>query len=643
MAGEQTQDTHKENGLRQLVVFVRQKAPSTGLDGGLAAAESMVDKVTGAVEGAASAVEGAMASIPGLNMLIKEDKKESTSQDKYNYFENYSQWDKVIDQVEDGLTDMNENSAIIKYDYDAKDADGRKQNAQSLLSQIKSKVSSWRNYTSDIHFVGLADGGNISNECANLLASDGSFNADKWTIRSITYIGTPLYKEENKLDKDKVKNCKTTSFGNRYDLTQMAVGYFEPYNTLIQQIKDSNKGTLSLFIGKIKMHMVQALAVILKGASVGTSSNGQSPDQLYNGVKDEVEGLVKEIVASVKQLIEEGLGMIKPGDLPDFNNMIGGYDQIPSQVMGELKTGIDNFKKKLKDKGDKIVKDKKVDDGLGLSDLSEILNCLCPLFDTLTKSMRFFSYNEKGSKELSAQIIDACKIEKVYTPSADTPKWLDIDNDLIAGAAEAAKNQQPDLSATLLSQVKSLLTEATKRTNTVSDMNGDEKSKLAQAIFVMMTPMLPSKIDFYKKLINAIPFNLGELTKQITANEYLKKMTGPLEKIGIKTPPKLQKSVDDFDSEFKRITGYVNKNNYKTQEKADSMYLIHNSHNLMLSKCWGFIGSHIDKQTGIQKYKQDQGFANLPTVDENKYVKQGDAEIKNNIPTKKVEEEPANA
>ena len=361
MAGEQTQDTHKENGLRQLVVFVRQKAPSTGLDGGLAAAESMVDKVTGAVEGAASAVEGAMASIPGLNMLIKEDKKESTSQDKYNYFENYSQWDKVIDQVEDGLTDMNENSAIIKYDYDAKDADGRKQNAQSLLSQIKSKVSSWRNYTSDIHFVGLADGGNISNECANLLASDGSFNADKWTIRSITYIGTPLYKEENKLDKDKVKNCKTTSFGNRYDLTQMAVGYFEPYNTLIQQIKDSNKGTLSLFIGKIKMHMVQALAVILKGASVGTSSNGQSPDQLYNGVKDEVEGLVKEIVASVKQLIEEGLGMIKPGDLPDFNNMIGGYDQIPSQVMGELKTGIDNFKKKLKDKGDKIVKDKKVE------------------------------------------------------------------------------------------------------------------------------------------------------------------------------------------------------------------------------------------------------------------------------------------
>lgn len=639
MPDQQTEQKYKMNDLRQLVVFIRRKMPlGNGFGGELAAAEGMVSKVSNAVEGAVSAAESAMASIPGLNMIIKEDKKETTSQDKYTYFEDYAGWDKIKEVTEDVLTDMNPESKIHQFEYEPKDADGRKQDAQSLLSEIKSKISGWKEYTSAIHFVALADGGNVANECANLLADEAPVQNKKWTIKSIITVGTPLYMKVNELDKKKVKAVKTFCFGNKYDFTQRAVAYFEPNDKLIEKVKDANKGTLSLFIGKIKMHMVQALAVLLKGVSIGTSNDGQSPDQLYNGIKDEVESLIKEMVGSIKQLIGEGMGMVKPGDLPEFKNMLNGYDQIPSKCISELKQFITDFKKLLEDRAKKITSG---ETNLGLSDLSNIFNCLCPLFDTLTESMKYFSYKEKGSTELSQQIIDNCEIKKVFASSGEKIQWLDVDTKMIEGAAKAAENEHPDLAPVLAEQITSLLKEATKKTNTVSEMSSDEKAKVAQAVYLITTPMLPSKIDFYKKLIQAIPFNIGQLLEVVNGNEYLKKITGPLGKIGIQTPGRLQQSVDAFDKEFKRISGYVNKNNYKTQEKADSLYLIYNSHNLMLSKCWGDVHHCIDEQTGILAYKENQGFRNIFNTNENKYEQQTDAEIKNNVPTQKVKGETA--
>lgn len=639
MSDQKTAQQYEMNERRQLVVFIRRKAPSAGgLGGELAAADSMVSKVTNAVESAAGAVESTMASIPGLNMIIKEDKKENNSQEKYDYFEDYAGWDKIIDTTEDLLTDMQPDSKAHKFEYDANDADKRKQVAQTLLSEIKSKITDWKEYSSYIHFVALGSGGNIANECANMLAEETPVKNGKWTIKSMIYTGATLYKNAHVLDTKKVTSAQVFSFGNKYDFTQRAIAYFEPTDSLIQKVKDANKGTLSLFIGKIKMHMVQALAVLLKGVHLGTSKSGQSPDQLYNGIKGEVEGLIKEIVGSIKQLIEEGMGMVKPGELPEFKKMLDGYDQIPTQCVNELKQFISDFKQLLENRAKQITSGQT---NLGISDLSEILNCLCPLFDTLTNSMKYFSYTEKGSKELSQQIIDNCGIKEVYTPSDEKIKWLDVDKEMIDGAIKAVENEQPDMASVLADQILSLLKDATKKTNSVGNMNDDEKAKVAQALYLITTPMLPSKIDFYKKLIAAIPFNLGALLNVVNGNEYLQKITGPLGKIGIQTPQRLQQSVDDFDKEFKRITGYVNKNNYKTQEKADSLYLIYNSHNIMLSKCWGDIAHCIDEQTGILSYKESQGFQNTYNTNENKYEKKGDAEIKNNVPAKKVKQEAA--
>lgn len=640
MSEPNTQQQLEMNDLRQLVVFIRHKAPApAGLGGELAAAEGMVSKVTGAVEAATSAVESAMAAIPGLNMFIKEDKKNIEAQDKYDYFEKYDHWDKIASNTEDTLTDMNPESLIHTFEYEPKDASGRKEDGQALAGEIKSKIADWKKYTANIHFVGLADGGNIANECANSLADDNNFSKEKWTIKSIIYVGTTLYQDTHKLNKNKLKGIKTISYGNPYDFTQNAIAYFEPTSQLIQQIKDANKGTLSLFVGKIKMHMVQALAVLLKGVHLGNSGSGQSPTQLYNGIKDEIEGLIKEVVGSAKQLIGEGVGLIKPGDIPQFQNLLNGYDQLPSKVVAELKQFFDDFKNILSERAEKI---KTGETNLGLSDLSKLLNCLCPLFDTLTASLQIFKYGEPAAESLSQQIIEGCGIEKIHAPSKDKTQWLSVDKKLIADAAEAAINNQPDQTTVILSKLQDLLKEASARTTTIKDMNPTEKAKLAEAIYLIMSPMLPTKLTFYKKLINAIPFNLGELLDSISANEYLSKITGPLNKIGIETPERLQNSVTAFDKEFQRIVGYINKNNYPSHEKYNSLYFIYNSHNIMLSTCWGDIAHSIDEQTGIVSYKAGQGYVNSYNTDENTYTRQGDEEITNTVPAKKVTEETAN-
>src|ERR1700754_4222763 len=83
--GTQADNTFQSNKVKQLVFIVRYKPkppdPAGMLD--TASASSLLGGVTGAVEGAVSAAENAMASIPGLNMFIKEEKKDSTSEKEY--------------------------------------------------------------------------------------------------------------------------------------------------------------------------------------------------------------------------------------------------------------------------------------------------------------------------------------------------------------------------------------------------------------------------------------------------------------------------------------------------------------------------------------------------------------------------------
>lgn len=629
---KQSEETHQQLNAKQLVVMVRFKPG--GLD--TSAASGLLGGISNPIESAVGAIESAVASIPGLNMFITEEKKETSSEKEYNYFKDYSDWDKVLDKIKDGLKEMNEDSDIEKFEFSSEDADGRKKDAKQLNEKIKSKMSSWKKYTSFVHFIGLGQGANVVNECTDLLAKDDTFKSEKWSVKSVVYIAAPQYKNVHILNKESLKGKGAVfSFGNLYDLTQGAIEYFDDNDKLLTLIKDSNKNPLSLAVGKVKLHLVKILAIVLGGLQISAGPDALKDLDKIDQVKDEVKGLIEDILGFINKIIEEGTSFVKLDEIPDFKNISSGYDSIPDKCIAELKGAIDQIKDKAVDGA------KHANLSLGPSDLAGILNCLCPLFDAISGSLGVLKPKTKGGEDLAQQIIDSAGIKKVFAPATDKPTYLPIDKDYIDQAVEAAKKNDPDMAGALISKIHDLITKATEKTNEVKDMNAEQKQHLAEAISCLTLPMLPTKKDFYSKLVNLMPFDLNKLTKEYTAGNLMGAAGGPLESIGIKFPDKLNKSVADADAEMNRIKGYFSKSEFKLMEKIDSLYLIYNAHNLTLKKSFGPIHQCIDQQTGYLNYMKAKGYDNKCSLDENKYKQGTKNEKEDAIPTTEVKKEQA--
>ncbi len=78
--GASGKDTHQKTDERHLVVIARFKPAASPFDaGGMAGASSLLGSATGAIQSAVSAAESAMSTIPGMQMFIKEDKKDLES------------------------------------------------------------------------------------------------------------------------------------------------------------------------------------------------------------------------------------------------------------------------------------------------------------------------------------------------------------------------------------------------------------------------------------------------------------------------------------------------------------------------------------------------------------------------------------
>lgn len=627
---QQSEETHQQVKEKQLVVMVRYRPG--GLNTGGAA--GLLGGVTNPIESAVGAIESAAASIPGLNMFISEEKKETSSEKEYTYHKEYANWDKVLDKIKDGLQEMNDESDVEKFEFSSADEDGRKKDAKELNEKIKSKMSGWKKYTASVHFIGLGQGGNVVNECTDLLAKDDTFKTEKWAVKSVVYVAAPQYKNVHLLNKASMKGKGGVySFGNLYDLTQHAVDYFDDNEKLLTLIKDSNKNVLSLAVGKVKMRLVSILAILLGGLHVSAGPDALKDLDKIDQVKDEIQGLIEDILGFIKKLIDEGTSFVDLKEIPDFSKISEGYDTIPDKCISELKTVIDDIKNKAVDGA------KHANLSLGPSDLAGVLNALCPLIDTISNSFGVLKPNTKGGEDLANQVIVKAGVKKVYAPATEKTVYLPMDKDYINKAAEAAKKQDPDMAGALISKVNDLLTKATEKTNEVDKMDATQKQFLAEAISCLTLPMLPTKKDFYAKLVKMIPFDLNKATEDFTANKLLGAAGKPLESIGIKFPEKLSQSIANADAETSRVKHYFNKNDFKMLEKIDSLYLIYNAHNLALKKSYGPILQCIDQQTGYFNYMKAKGFNNECTLEENKYTQGSGSEKENAIPTTEVKKE----
>jgi hypothetical protein len=533
--------------------------------------------------------------------------------------------------MEKGLKEMNPENETISFEFSSEDAKGRKTDAQELLGKVKSKLSPWAKYTARVHFIGLGQGGNVANECATALAKDGQFSSEKWFVKSVVYVGTPLYKTEHLLDKACFKKQGAAfAFTNTYDLTQNVIECFEKNDKLLKAIADSNKNTLSLAVGKVKLRVVQVLAILLSGMHI--SGGDTSELDKFGKIKDEVKGAVEDTLDMVKKIIKDGASFLKLGDLPDFSKITNGFGDIPNEVGNRLSGYIDELVKKVKDQASSA------NMSVGPRDLAGLLNCLCPFFDKIAAAMAVFKYEEKTGVDLAKQILDETGVTKVYAPASSSGTALPVDEDYIKKVNDSIAAGNIDRSATFINTIRDLLVKAAEKQSDVSAMNDEQKMQVAMAIGMMVQPMLASKKELYQKLLHAIPFDLHKMAEGFNADKLMGFPANALKTLGIDFPEDLKKSISNTDGEISRITGYFEKGEFNTKE--DSMYFIYNSHNLILKKMYGPIANHIDRQTGYLDYMKSKGFDNEYSLTDNSY-KQGSNDTKNNVlPAQEV---PANS
>ncbi len=655
MPGQQTQQKFEANNKKQMLVLVRYKPA------GMATADALVGGAVGAVQGVVDKVEDAAASIPGLSLFFKEEKEPEKKCDKeYNYFKEYKDWDKYIDKMKDDFPEkLNPENLVISHEFDTNDTKGREQEGKKLANQIKSKISGWKESTAAFHFVGLGQGGNVANECIKELSKEEDFKK-KWKVDSVVYVGTPLYAHLHNLESKVVGNPRIISFGNDYDLTQNAIQYFEPNDQLLKLIAESNTNTLSVFTGKIKTQLMATLSRLLSIEGFGTSYDNKGNLDKITQTKDDVSGLVDSLVGAVKTLIEAVPDLWKLPDLPEFDKMANGMGDIPKKSIARL----DEFVSELSN----------IAEGTSLDtsrvNIAKIFNFLCPLVDHITGMLKVLSPGGEAADQMFDQLIQKAGVKKILAPAKTSTTSLPIDPYIekaieMAKKAEEAKEKESnpeeatreiskdeiygDQANIMIAKCKGTIADVTKKGDldlSNKSLTKEAKAKIGEAFAAMLLPMMPSKKKFYGQILDWIP--LGGI------NGFLSKLTsdaafGPLKSVishiksdfdfdaGTPEKPGLKTSLANFDKELKRITGYLNKNNFPIHKDANSLYFIYNSHNVLLKKPWGNILHTIDEQTGYLDVMKSQGFENFYNLEKNEY--QGGAQKDNVQPAKAVKEE----
>lgn len=611
MAGTEknTSKDYQDKHLNQLLVVVRYKP---GNAAGLGGAEGMMSGVAGAASAVSSAVESVASYVPGF---IKEEKDPDKKSDKdYTYFKEYgNNWDKILDAMDKDLALMNEKNKVLIWDYeDDSTADARSSEGRKLYNKIKSETSDWAGYSSAFHFVGLGQGGNIANEAASMLKDAEDFKKGKWTVKSLIYIATPLYRDIHTVDPAVADGAKRTNFGSRYDLTQQAIQYFEPADKLRKYIETCNADLFSYFTGNILLHLVKALSYVLGDHEMGIGKDNSKVKDAFDKAKEEITSMLDETIGLVKKLIDEAPGMVKLDDIPEFANVVKGYDAVPGKAA-------DRMSRFVKEDLEKMI------DGFGVSTnklpIERFFNCLVPLFNALTDSLNVFQPKTPASEALSKQILEKAEIKKVYAPADIAVQPLDVDEAYIKILQQKAAEKKPEQAAVLVGDTnKHIRSGTTKQQQDVGQLDAESKVALAAAIGCMTLPMLPGKKALYAKLLSYIPLSgvnqfLGKLTGEKAAAP-LKSLVGKIrdgfdfdrtddsdpDKIGLGT------AITRFDGAFSRVKGYLDSKQFPIDDTLNSLYFIYNSHNLVLKQMHPTVRQLIDQQTGLDAFMKGRGY-----------------------------------
>ncbi|MFV0607395.1 MAG: hypothetical protein ACK5NK_16325 [Niabella sp.] len=637
MAEEKTEEKYQFTNEKKMLVFIRYKPTAMPAEGGMLGGIS--DKVSGIMD----KVESVANAIPGLNFKEETD-PEKANDKEYKYFKDYGDWDKYIDKMKDELPDRigNEDNQAICFDFDADDVEKRKSEGKKIAGQLKSKIADWKDYTAGFYFVGIGQGGNVVNECINEIGQEADFKK-KWKVKSAMYVGSPLYRFQNKLKDEELfeKKIDKTYFNNSYDLTTQAIEYFEPYDKLLKLIQESNSNTVSIFTGKIAAQVATTLGRLASIQGFGTGHDNKGNIDKMKQVEDDVKNLMEDLKTPVKDLLNAFPELWDLDDLPEFKKIFDGWDGITNESVDRLK----EFAESLKD----VHKGASLDtERIGLN---KFFNFLCPLVDRLANSFKTLSPGGETANKVFDKLIEKAGVEKIFSPEINSGKQLPVDPYIEkvvemakkaneaennssgeAGMSEKTKEQVfYDQSVSMINKCKGNIKELTKEKDIKlkdGDLSDEQKAIAGEAFASLLLPMMPSKAKFYGALLKWLPFDgAGPFMERLTANAAFAPIKGLMSKLqggfdfdeGTPEKPGLKKSLANLDAELSRIKGYLNKNNFPVHKDANSLYFIYNSNNILLSKPWGEVQKAIEEKTGYYAAMKTQGFNNTVTLEESKY------------------------
>ncbi|MEP7171302.1 MAG: hypothetical protein ABI855_18180, partial [Bacteroidota bacterium] len=519
---------------------------------------------------------------------------------------------------------------------------------------------------------GIGQGGNVIRECLQLAANDSTFVNEKdnnesarkkWTIKSVTYVATPIYKKMHKLDK-LPKGCSVLSVYSRLDLTQLAVEYFDPADNLLDLIKKYETNTLSFVVGKIKMRVVKILAIIFGGLNLDVNDMGKTKKQIddFAGIADEVEGLIKDIISLVTEMISqfEELVNVKSDDLTQFKDAVDNYDKIPELSKNILGDELFNEDDPTKPPGlVQRIKSMATNTNLDLAkaDLGRFLNFLNPLLDGLTNSLKTLTgaasliksgshKNDKTVKssqeQLADKIADSLNGAKIYEIGDNNPgNSIDVtskDGYYPKIINKIKEEHKADLVFSYISSIQSKLNAASREGEDPTLTTFPAKKSLTEAIAIFAHPLLISKGELIDKLM--VPLKGRDFLNKIFEDDMIKtllgKAAGPLSKFTIKPPHEFLEKQEALDNEIKRIGDFFKKTDYQLQD--DTLYFIYNAHNLVINSVPAELVKALCDQTSITENQNGKVWSE----DKKDFIAAG--KPKDNVqPTASVPEpEPAN-
>lgn len=580
----------------QMIAFVRYKPSDKAM-----AAGSMLDKVSSTVKKGTDAVDGLLQHVPGV--LQEQKNKDNPPEEAFTYHESYGkQWDKIIEETKNTLKEVNNKSELIIFDYD-KEFDTASFVSQ-LEMQVKSTIQPWSNEQYALHFVGLAQGGNIAAEVA-LKIKDSLGQYGK--IETILTVAAALHGDDNM--KQFLSSIPTVvNYKNPFDLSSNAILYSKNPAKIIDTIKLANQTPIGYAYAMLVGKITKILAQLLNGLHVNSSQGIDPVKALIDTIKSDVESIVQDLFSFVKHIVQTCKDFIKLPDIDQkFDQVFGNVGGVASNSLDRLKSFGEEFKRMFDNK-----------EGLSLDidrlPIEKLFNFLVPPVLLINDALSALTIDLENN-EPKNNLTEFTKKDAFHQPIYDFDTALATKDPYQQVVVDSAKAEDHDQATSMIATSKNSIEALSKASNdTEREQIGVTLSR------TLMLPMMSSKTEVLGLVMKKLPsINNNPAISKIQTDT----VTAPLKNLLTKVRKNfdfddtdsddnnklgLKRALSRLDKRIAEIKSILEPSYFKIDKRHNSMHFIYNSHNISLVEMPAALRLQLDRATNIYPHMLAKGF-----------------------------------